>query len=320
MKRGALWLLALGAGCAAPNFDPVSKVQTVRILATMADRPYATPGDTVNMTLLAYDGRPSRPAPMNLYWLPQPCINPAGDAYYACYATFGSAFPQGVDLGPTLPSGPTFSFPMPMDVIASHKGSRGGDAYGLAIVFAIACAGHVQYAPPAPGGSPDALPMTCVDDTGDALGPDGFVFAYSLVYAFADWTNSNPAITTVTADGSPVDPMAGITIDHCMSANIDDCPSVSLDTVVPPSSQEDDPGDVDAQGHVLKEQIYVDYYLTAGKVKSDTVVLFDSRLGALGGSGDAFRAPQSPGESLLWAVVHDNRGGVAWQTLTVHTR
>jgi hypothetical protein len=68
---GALALIALAAlagGCSAVTFDPSSKVETVRILATSADKPYAAPGDTVHMQVLAFDGRPMPAAPMNVYW------------------------------------------------------------------------------------------------------------------------------------------------------------------------------------------------------------------------------------------------------------
>lgn len=58
-------------------------------------------------------------------------------------------------------------------------------------------------------------------------------------------------------------------IGHCTKSNIDDCPTKPLDVVVPASSQELDPSNLDANGNVLKEAV---------------------------------------GDYQLWAVVHDNRG------------
>jgi hypothetical protein len=53
---------------------------------------------------------------------------------------------------------------------------------------------------------------------------------------------------------------------------------------------------------------------------SYTVVLFDARTGPLSNTGIDFRAPQAAGEFRLWAVVRDNRGGVAWQELGLHAK
>jgi hypothetical protein len=309
---GLLLLAAtLLCGCNEPNFDPPSKIASVRILATAADKPYAKPGDTVTMTALAFDGRPSKPKPMGVWWLPQTCINPAGDLYYGCYQSFARVFRPGVDLTPQLTAATTFAFQMPPDTITSHHGQQGGDGYGLAVAFVIACAGHVEYTSPA-GGAADALPFGCFDDNRVQLGPDEFVFAYSLVYAFSDRANANPVIDHLSLNGKAVDPTTGVSLDLCTQPNIDDCPTSSLDTVIPATSQELDPANMDANGNELREEIWVDYYLTAGKVKNDTVILFDPRHGALSNDADALSAPQAVGAYLLWAVAHDNRGGVSW--------
>ncbi len=307
-------------GCSAVTFDPPSKVESVRILATSADEPYAAPGETVHMQALAFDGRASRVRPMNVFWLPTPCIDPPGDAYYGCFPAFAGAFAPHTDLGPSLVSGTTFSFPMPGDVISAHGSGGAVDPYGLAVVFTIACAGHVEYTPTAAGGPPDALPFGCFDDAGTQLGADDFVLAFSLIYSFADRTNANPVIQNVTFQGKAVDPTVGITVDHCTKTNIDDCPTTPLDVVVPASSQELDPSDLNSNGNVLKEEIYVDYYVTGGKVASDTAVLFDPRGGRLSSTSDAFSAPQASGDYWLWAVVHDNRGGTSWQALPLHAQ
>jgi hypothetical protein len=306
-------LLALG--CNPPTFDPPSLVRSARILAVSADPPYAMPGETVNMTALAFDGRASPAAPMQLYFLPVPCVNPPGDAYYGCFPPIGALVSPGVDLGPILNLGPDFSFQMPADALIPHV-DGGDEPYGLAVVFTIACAGHVEYAPPPRGASPDTVPFGCFDDRGHRLGADDFVFAYSLVYAFQDRINRNPAIEQVTFAGAPVDATAGITLEHCPGSG--SCPKQKLDVVVPRTSQEADPTNLDTEGHPLGELIYVKYYVTGGKVANDTMVLFDPRRGRLVKTGDDYRAPELPGEYRLWVVVHDNRGGVAWQEIALH--
>jgi hypothetical protein len=119
----------VASSCAPTGFKDESQIETVRIIASAADEPYAKPGDTVNVTVLAFDGRPVQPEPMTLYWLPFVCENPEGDAYFACFEKLaagggdagapdggsggsgaGAILKPGVDLTPLLPTGPSFSF------------------------------------------------------------------------------------------------------------------------------------------------------------------------------------------------------------------
>jgi hypothetical protein len=186
------------------------------------------------------------------------------------------------------------------------------------VVFTLACAGHVEYVPLPARGSPDAVPFGCFDDRGNRLGADDSVFAYSLVYAFPERANQNPEIEQVTFAGAPVDPSAGISLAYCTKSKIDDCPARKVDVVVPSSSHESDPTNLDADGHVLRELLYVKYYVTGGKLTNDTAVLFDPRRGRLSNTGDDYRARQKAGEYRLWVVVRDNRGGVTWQELPLH--
>jgi hypothetical protein len=312
--RALLPILLLS--CEPPTFEPQSLVSSVRILAIGADQPYAAPGASVHLSLLAVDGRRDPPSPMKLYFLPEPCFNPAGDAYYACFPQFDRVFPRGVDLDAALLATTSFSFSMPENSIVERATSV--VPYGVAVVFSIACAGHVQYRPPAPGGSPDAIPFACLDDSGRRLGADDFVFAYSLVYSFADRTNSNPIIESVSFGGVPVDPDVGISVAHCTKSKIDDCPPTALDVTVPSASVEPDPGDLDRDGAVLSEQIYVNYYVTGGKVANDAVILFDPREGRLKKTGNDFRPPLAPGEQRLWVVLRDNRGGLSSREFPLH--
>jgi hypothetical protein len=320
--RASVLLLASAVviACNPPNFTPPSLVESVRILATAADKPYAAPGDAVNMQVLAFDGRHSKPEPMGIWWLPDPCINPSGDNYYACYGAFSKIYPPGVDVTANLHSGTALSFQMPADAITLHHGSRGGEPYGLAVVFTIACAGHVEYSSPPADAPADTVPFGCFDAGGTKLGPSDFVFAYSLVYSFADRANANPALQSVTYGGADVDPAAGISLPHCMQSDINRCPTTPLDVVIPDSSDETDPANLDANGNPLKEQIDVDYYLTAGKVDHDTVIIFDPHAGRLSKTSDNFHSPQSAGDFSLWAVVHDNRGGASWLQVPVHSQ
>jgi hypothetical protein len=318
------WLLLatlLPIACAEqPTFDPPSHIDSVRILATRADSPYARPGDHVEVEVLAVDGRSTAPEPMHVYFLPRACINPPNDAYYGCFSEFRAEFPSGVDLESELLSGTTFSFDLPADVIDAHAGIPGQTPYGMVVDFAIACAGRVEYRPDLAGAAPDAVPFACFDRSDRQLGAEEFAFAYSLVYAFSDRSNANPLLESLTFGGTPVDPSAGIEVDHCTASNIDDCPATKLDVNVPSSSQEPDPSNSAPDGAILGESLYVNYFSTAGKIANDTTIIFDPRQGRLADTGNDFRSPPSAGDYQLWAVVHDNRGGVVGQQFRLHVR
>ncbi len=115
--------------------------------------------------------------------------------------------------------------------------------------------------------------------------------------------------------GAAVNLRVGASIGHCSQTDIERCPSAALDIVVPDESQEVDPGNLDANNNPLREEIWVDYYVTGGKLKHDTLILFEPHNGRVSDTSDGFYAPENPGAYLLWAVVHDNRGGVNWMQI-----
>jgi hypothetical protein len=308
------------AACSSTTFDPESKVESVRIIATQADKPYALPGDMVTIRVLAVDQRPTQPHPMEVFWFPNPCIDPANDGYFNCYPALLKQYPVNTDLTAQLQTGDSASFQMPPDVIVGHQGPRGDVPYGVMVVFLMACAGHVEAVSPPPGSGPDALPFGCFDSAHNPMTADDYVFGYQVLFAFTGRTNANPVIDHLEFAGAAVDANAGITVAHCTAAAIDSCPTLPLSTVVPDSSQELNPGNVDVNGKVLKEEIWADYLVTGGKVKNDVQVLFDPRLGRLAGVTNQFYAPQAPGDYTLWSVVRDDRGGAAWLSIPVHAK
>jgi hypothetical protein len=308
-------ILAIGlvGGCSS-DLPPANVASTVRILATQADHPYAMPGESVTLQVLAVDGRADRPRPMRVFWLPTVCMNPEGDDYFGCYPSMAGRFAPGADLPNVLVAGSRFAFTMPVDAITTavpHPGAP--DPYGIAFVFVMACAGHVEYVPvDARTQSPLTTPFGCFDDSNVALGPADFVFAFTRVYAFADRRNANPVIESLTFGGSKVDPAAGIAVARCTSPDEAHCPKTNVDTVVPDSSWDLDPGSLDPSGGPGHEAIWVDYYATGGRFDDDSVVLFDAHSGRASSTADGYAAPQSDGPQTLWAVVHDTRGGASW--------
>jgi hypothetical protein len=226
VKRTTLLAAALTAAACSSDLPPASRVDGVRILAMSADEPYAMPGEAVSLRVLAVDGRADRSRPMQISWLPAPCINPQGDDYFACYPALGASFTPGVDLTGALPTGDTWSFTVPADAITSAPAHPGApDPYGIVFAFVIACAGHVEaVSVDTSTQSPVTAPFGCFDDSHAPLGPGDFVLAFMRVYAYADRRNANPVIDQLTFGGAPVDPVAGITLGQCTSSDASSCP------------------------------------------------------------------------------------------------
>ncbi len=345
--------------CAPSDFDPITLVNSVRMLASRSSKPYAKPGDTVDLEVLAYDGRPDRTRAMHVYWFPFACVNPAQDAYYGCFASFAQSakggdggligisgsgadagadggddagappvptgdltglLKPGVDISPFLHEGSTYHVTLPKDVVSSHPKVPGADApYGLVMVFNMACAGHIELVERDPG-NPQSVPFACFDDAHTRLGPTDYVLGFTRVYAYDDRVNANPTISGATFDDKPIDLTAGITVDHCTTADKKDCPKISIDVQVPPESQEPNPGDVDPSGAQLKEEVWAAYYSTGGRFDDDIRILYEPRVGKVDGTATKFQAPQQPGDGMVWIVVHDNRSGATWLPIPLHAR
>jgi hypothetical protein len=352
--------LAVGAyassSCSPSGFQDESLIASVRILASSADQPYAKPGATVKVTMLAYDGRATKTTAMQQYWLPFVCENPAGDAYYACFPRIAAALAggggaggvslgPGVDLTPLLQAanavGPQYTFTMPADAVTSHAPVQGTTPYGIAILFNFACAGHLEIVPIDPNNiNPQTVPIGCFDK-GSQVGPDDYVFGYTRVYAYDTLTNANPVIQAVDvnddsqgadggvdsgADSGPLvvapDMMGqleapqGIVISPPCTGN---CQAIKVGPIVPASSQEVEAQLATTSGNPIKEEIWVDYYTTMGSI-DDTRLLYDSTSGLVGDPNTTdgnFSPPSTPGAVTLWAVVHDDRGGTSWVTIPV---
>ena len=328
--------------CGAQDFDPQSLVHSVRVFATRSDKPYAAPGETVSLEVLAFDGRPDKRRPMKITWLPFVCENPVNDAYYACFVQAAraadagaeggagtnagagggpfSGLAPGVDLTPFLPSSATTTFTMPKNAITSHDPPKGkAEPYGLAILFNMACAGHLELVDDRSAG-PQSVPIGCFDEDHQRLGAEDYVFGFTRVYAYATRRNANPEITGATLEGSPIRPESGIKVDRCGAAKRSDCPELKIDVAVSDPSWEINPEDIDPDGVVRHEQIWAAYYSDLGQFGSDARLLYDPRAGKIDGSETKYQAPNDPGDGNVWIVVHDNRGGVSWLHFPIHVR
>jgi hypothetical protein len=339
-----LWLTICAwalASCGSGDFDPQSVVSSVRMFGVRADKPFAKPGETVELEVLTTDARPAaaRTRTLRNVWVPVVCINPPRDLYYLCFAqgaggarlvapfsgAAGSGAPGGAaaslasiptdtDLSSVLPSGPRFRFQMPEDAIVERPGSA---AYGLALVFNIACAGQVRFGVRA-GDNPQQLPLRCTDEQGNALPPEDYVIGINRIYSYADRDNTNPVVERVTFEGTAVNLSEGIVVGKCVADKREDCPPVKIDVVVSDASWESNPATGAAEGQ--REQIWVAYYSDLGEFKNDARLLFDARKGRVSESAVEYRAPSSPGVGTIWAIVHDNRVGAAFVSFPVLVR
>ena len=373
---GAVGVVAVGvaavlASCAPAGFDPQSLIESVRILASRSDQPYAKPGATVRSEVLAVDERPDAAGnePMQVYWLPLLCINPPNDAYYGCFSglkvsgsdaaaapdaggppatlsgkisawdggldaavaagglgigdggggSLGS-LPTGVDLDAFLIKGSRVVFQLPGDIISSHPVVKGTPTpYGVAIAFNIACAGHIEAVAPVAGSlNPIQTVIGCFNAQHQQLNADNYVIGYTEVFAYTTLTNKNPVITAFDyQDASlPIDGgvTSGISMALCPDASTK-CPNLMIGVDVPDASQEPDPQNPGPDGGPLGEQVWVDFYTTMGSLGDDAILLFDPTVGRVTPQTTSIQAPGTAQSGMLWAVVHDNRGGAAWVTV-----
>jgi hypothetical protein len=109
-----------------------------------------------------------------------------------------------------------------------------------------------------------------------------------------------------------------ITVPACADDGDRSCPEypiqpvLRLDEVV-----EDDSVAVQAYDRDFVEQMWINYYVDRGGLRSPVRLLADAAKGPNADYGSGFYAPEEPGPVHLWAVVHDNRGGMGWVRQTI---
>jgi hypothetical protein len=316
MKRVLLLAGLFAIAACGDDFLPKNDLQSIRILAAKADLPYAHVGETVNLEMLATDARKD-PAkkPMRTFWFPAPCVNPPGDQYYFCYAAIETLFPIGVDLSPYLIENTKTTIQIPQNALDSVVKQPGQvERSGTAFNFAIACAGHVERIPLKGGLQLNQIPIGCFDDTTHAeLGSDAFVVGFTRVFIFDTRRNAVPVLDGITFQGQPVDVTKGITTGKCHKNKQNLCDTVKFDVQFNDAIAETDPDNVDSNGHVRQETIYVDWFTTDGQFRTDRKILFDGNLGRPPKTEIEYAPPPIPGTGTMWAVLHDNRGGTVWQ-------
>ncbi|HEY3594161.1 MAG TPA: hypothetical protein VGL13_09805 [Polyangiaceae bacterium] len=197
---------------------------------------------------------------------------------------------------------------IPSDIIDMHGTASGSDPYGLAYVLFTACTGHLGLRQ---GATANDLPLTCLDDDGKELTVEDFVPGYASLYVYANRTNANPVIRNLLFAGQPMLGATGSDPRRVPVCTTGDC-EIDLKVDVDPASAEQDPGSTDINGHVLHEEIWVNFYATRGEFTRDVRLINDAMSGWNDDNATQFKVPGTAGPVHLWAVVHDNRGGVSW--------
>src|SRR5687768_11963671 len=180
-------LATLAAGC-APEFDRVSEIETLRILAVQKDKPYGNDGDPatpddgpVRLTMLWRDAPEKAGRPIQLQWF-SGCFNPPGDLFFSCFTPPLQFVPQPIVTCPD-PSGQAcnngFTLEIPPDILDRPPSSDPTQPpYGLAYVFFALCAGELRFVTPQ---NERNFPYGCFDANDNRLGSDDFVAGYSAV-------------------------------------------------------------------------------------------------------------------------------------------
>jgi hypothetical protein len=235
-------------------------------------------------------------------------------------AQLAQIFAAGTDITPYLPTGP-FTFKVPLDAISSHTPPAGGNpAYGIVIVFNIACAGRVKTLPVNAAAGPQQVPLGCFDSAGNALGPDQYVIGFTRVYVSTTKTNANPVIGGFVFNGSEVgageadggnpSPLA-VRMPKCPNG----CGGVPIDMDVPASSWTN--GATEDGGPQTKS-IWVDYYSVGGSLGDEARLLYDQNEGVVNDSVNPVTFSDDAGApATLYAVVHDSNDGVTWLQVNV---
>jgi hypothetical protein len=317
-------------GCGA-ELDRVSELAGLRVIAVQKDKPYAQPGDTIAMKMLFVDASEEEGRPIQIGWL-SGCIDPPGDLFQGCFAGGFDPALASFEQGEALTD---FSFTLPPDIISRRPPAQDPrqPPYGIAVVFFAACAGTLSF----DFGSTAGFPIRCLDADGRALLSRDFVAGYSTIYSFEGFPNANPLVNGFSFRGEDVSPEFSCVADGCLEPGPDPatlpelltvphcpedgdpaaCDPIPLRALVDPASAEPDSVTAAAYGRNFQEQLWVSYYATDGRLRSDTRLVNDATRGWNAEHGTDFYAPSEPGVVRLFAAVHDNRGGVAWTGVSI---
>jgi hypothetical protein len=232
--------------------------------------------------------------------------------------------------------------------------------YGISYVFFAACAGQldVDMAAQVPFvcyEESDGVEGFSAGDT--RRDSRDFVVGYSAVFAYDTFRNQNPVVSgvqfgdaTLWPDSPPdvaaaappgavlaaardlcigaacevIQPEADtepcldvLTLDACVDG---ECDTVDVQPLIDPASAEVDEAASARGSAMLGEQMWVNYYASAGELSEEVRLLNDAVTGFNADTSTEYEPAEEARVSYLWTVAHDNRGGTEWARLRVCTR
>jgi len=134
----------------------------------------------------------------------------------------------------------------------------------------------------------------------------------------------NETCTSGSRDPADFNFDCGQNPERCIPTCADDgdssCPAYSLNPLIDkndPKNRDQDDVSVKLLGRQVGEQMWINYYTEAGGFKSPVRLLNDATTGWNDKFSTDFYAPKAPGPFRVWALAHDNRGGVSWSGITL---
>ncbi len=343
-RIAALGVAFLAFGC-GPELERVSELNNLRVLGVQKDKPYALPGEDVNLAMFWEDGSQNPPRDVQIFWIGD-CENPPGDLYAGCALQWAdkvaSGNPPQVQVTPM--NGPDFATADPTFTIQAAPlrpvvQDPQAPPSGLSFAFFGVCAGRLDGADLAERFNAgqikefgDVFPL-CLDEDGEPLSGNDYIIGYTTVYSYEGFTNQNPIVTGFQVNGkdvtfdcigldciSKVDEPEPLTeceegfacIDSCEDDGDESCPEISIKPIVDPESAEIDGVASEIYGRENHESLWINYLVDRGSVRADVKLLNDGVTGWNTEYNDDYFAPKETGPVRMWAVVHDNRGGVNW--------
>lgn len=169
LRLGLPVLLGLAAVACGEDFAPASRVDDFRIMAVRADRPYAAPGERVELTTLSHEpfGRP-------ITWAWATCEKPLDTKAVACIAKIVETAQATGQIPLTMGLGmSTFGPTIPANILDGVPTAAAGNVH--VGILTVACPGTLSVGDPHTLGQGE-LPFRCVDaNTAQELTFDRYV-------------------------------------------------------------------------------------------------------------------------------------------------
>jgi hypothetical protein len=308
-RLSAMSVVVALAACS--DFDPGSRVTDFRLIAVSADKPYAAPGETVQLSTLHHEpfGRP-------ITWAWTTCPLPQESTVNGCLSRLAElarspgrappSFAVGRELG-------SFAVTIPPNVLDGVAPAARGNA--LVGVVTVACPGELSVKDLARLG-PGELPFRCVEAGSELeLSYERYAVAVKRIYIYDRDRNQDPAITGLTWDGTPwvendIKDVGACDFD---SNAFGECAGEKHEIAAsaPPETRE---AGTNQFGTPYREDVVIQYYASEGLFEFGTKTLDDPK------TRWAARS-QARGQTVdMWFVLRDNRGGVGWTTRRVRVR